>query len=121
VGSFNISEGLTLMREGRIRCLGYAAPERWAQAGDVPTFRDQGFDVMVGSSRGFVGPPGLPPAIQARLVEALTATLADPTFLAEAERLGLPLQPRLGEAYRAAVLREDAAMRELYKRRPWRN
>lgn len=119
VGSFNISEGLALLREGRIRCLGQASAERWAQAAEVPTFREQGFDVLVGSSRGFAGPPGLPEPIRTRLEAAFAALLADPAFLAEAERLGLPLRPLVGEAYRAQVLRDDAALRELFRRRPW--
>lgn len=119
VASYNLSEGITLLREGRTRCLGQAAPARWSAMAEVPTFREQGMDVVGGSARGFVGPPGLPPEIAARLIAAFRAILLEPGFLAEAERLNLPLRPLLGEEYKAAVMAEAAAARALYERSPW--
>jgi tripartite-type tricarboxylate transporter receptor subunit TctC len=121
VGSLNMSEGLSLMRDGKIRALGQAGPERWPPAGEVPTFVEQGFDVTGGSARGIAGPPGLPPAILTRLVEAFAATLADPAFQAEAARLNLPLRPLSGDAYRDMMLANHAALRELWQRRPWKD
>ncbi|WP_043838128.1 Bug family tripartite tricarboxylate transporter substrate binding protein [Muricoccus aerilatus] len=119
VASYNLSEGITLLREGRTRCLGQAATERWSAMAEVPTFREQGLDVLGGSARGFVGPPGLPPEIAVRLIEAFRAVLSDPAFLGEAERLNLPLRPLLGDAYKAAVMAEAESARRLYERSPW--
>ncbi|MBP0447361.1 tripartite tricarboxylate transporter substrate binding protein [Roseomonas sp. SSH11] len=119
VASYNVSEGLSLFREGRTRCLGQAAPARWTAMAEVPTFREQGLDVLGGSARGFVGPPGLPAEVTQALVAAFGAILADPAFLAEAERLNLPLRPLLGAAYRDTVEQEAAAARRLYERAPW--
>ena len=119
VASYNLSEGITLLREGRTRCLGQAAPARWSAMAEVPTFREQGMDVLGGSARGFVGPPGLPPEIAARLIAAFRAILSEPGFLAEAERLNLPLRPLLGDEYKAAVMAEATAARALYERSPW--
>ncbi|HYF06085.1 MAG TPA: tripartite tricarboxylate transporter substrate binding protein [Acetobacteraceae bacterium] len=119
VASFNMSEGITLMREGRIRCLGSAAPQRWSAAAQVPTFREQGYDVVIGSARGIVGPPGIPADIVRTLTEAFAATVADPRFTADAERVSLPLRPLIGPEYRAMVLAEGEAVRALYRRRPW--
>jgi tripartite-type tricarboxylate transporter receptor subunit TctC len=119
VASYNVSEGLELFRQGRTRCLGQASEARWSAMAEVPTFREQGLDVLGGSARGFVGPPGLPAEIAGRLVAAFRTLLADPAFLAEAERLNLPLRPLLGEAYKAAVRIEEASARRLYERTPW--
>lgn len=119
VASYNLSEGLSLLREGRTRCLGAAAPERWPAMAEVSTFREQGFDVLGGSARGFVGPPGLPAEMEARLVEAFRALLADPGFQKEAAELNLPLRPFVGAEYREAVLQEAAVVRDLFRRRPW--
>ncbi|TPG59520.1 tripartite tricarboxylate transporter substrate binding protein [Roseomonas nepalensis] len=119
VASYNLGEGLALLREGRTRCLGQAAPARWAAMAEVPTFREQGMDVLGGSARGFVGPPGLPPEIAAQLIAAFRTVLAEPGFLAEAERLNLPLRPLFGEEYKAAVMAEAASARALYERSPW--
>ncbi|MFC7540576.1 Bug family tripartite tricarboxylate transporter substrate binding protein [Siccirubricoccus deserti] len=89
----NASDALALSPEGKVRYLGQASPTRWARLPDVPTFREQGFDVVASASRGFVAPPGLPAPIRTRLEGAFAATLADPAFLREAERLALPLRP----------------------------
>lgn len=121
VGAFNVSEGLALMRDGKVRALGQAAAARWAAAPDVPTFREQGLDVVVGASRGIVAPPGLPAEIRGPLEAAFRAALADPAFLREAERLGLPLSPQIGEDFRRAVLAADRDLRGLWRRRPWRD
>lgn len=121
VASYNLGEGIALLREGRTRCLGAAAPERWSTLPEVPTFHEQGFPVVSGSARGFVAPPGLPDEVAAALVAAFRATLADPAFLEEAARLNLPMRPLTGAEYRANALREAEAVRELFRRRPWSN
>ena len=120
VASFNMSEGIVLMREGRIRCLGQASPERWSAVPDVPTFREQGFDVVIGSARGIVAPPGFPPEAARALEAAFAAAFADPRFTADAERVSLPLRPLVGSAYREMVLAEGETVRAMFARRPWR-
>jgi tripartite-type tricarboxylate transporter receptor subunit TctC len=116
----NNSDGLGLIREGRIRYLGQAIPERWAPLRDVPTFREQGFDLVASASRGIVAPPGLPAPIRERLEGAFAAALADPGFLRDAERLSLPLRPLVGEAYRGMIAEMDDSLRRLWQHRPWR-
>lgn len=120
VGVFNMSEGLALLRDNRIRCLGQAAETRWAETPDVPTFKEQNFDLISGATRGIVGPPGLPAPIQARLEAAFRTALADPAVQREAQRLGLPLRPVIGADFRAAMEREERTLRGLWQRRPWR-
>jgi tripartite-type tricarboxylate transporter receptor subunit TctC len=120
VASFNMSEGIVLLREGRIRCLGQASPARWSAVPDVATFREQGFDVVVGSARGIVGPPGFPPEAARALEAAFAAAFADPEFTAAADRVSLPLRPLVGRAYRDMVLAEGEAVRAMFARRPWR-
>jgi tripartite-type tricarboxylate transporter receptor subunit TctC len=121
LGAFNMSESLALLRDNRIRCLGQAGASRWAQTPEVPTMREQGIDLISGATRGMVAPPNLPREIAARLEEAFRAALSDPGFVREAERLGLPLAPQIGEEYRRAVLAEEQSLRALWKRRPWKD
>ncbi len=116
----NISEGLALQRDGRVRALGVAAPARWPVLPDVATFREQGFEFVAGASRGFVGPPAMPEAVRTRLESAFAGALADPAFLREAERVGMPLRPVIGGAYRAMVAQVDEELRGLWQRRPWK-
>jgi tripartite-type tricarboxylate transporter receptor subunit TctC len=120
VAAFNVGDGLALQREGRVRCLAQAAARRWEAAPQVPTFRELGLDLVMGASRGFVGPPGLPRPLAERLEAAFAAALADTGFLREAERTGLPLRPLVGQAYREMAAETEATLRGLWQRRPWR-
>ena len=116
----NISEGLALMRDGRIRVLGVAGTARFDAAPDAPTFREQGFDFVAGASRGFVAPPGIPPEVRARLEAAFAEAMADPAFLADAARVGMPLRPVVGAAYRQMAATVDEDLRVLWQKRPWK-
>jgi tripartite-type tricarboxylate transporter receptor subunit TctC len=119
LAAMNVSEALPFVREGRLRGIGQAAAARWPGLPDLPTYREQGVDVLGSASRGFVGPAGLPPEITERLLAAFTAMLADPAFLREAERLAMPLRPVLGADYRAMALAMDAELRALWQARRW--
>jgi tripartite-type tricarboxylate transporter receptor subunit TctC len=121
VGAFNVSEGLTLMRDGNIRSLGQAAVTRWSGLPDVPTLREQGLNVVSSASRGILAPPNLPADIRQKLEAAFRSALADPAFVREAERLSLPLSPQIGEEYRRTVLASEHDLRGLWQRRPWRD
>ena len=120
VGAFNMSEGLALLRDGRIRSLGQAAASRWSGTPDVPTFKEQGVDLISGATRGIVGPPNMPAEITAALEGAFRAALADTDFVREAERMGLPLAPRIGADYRSDVAALETQLRGLWQRRPWK-
>jgi tripartite-type tricarboxylate transporter receptor subunit TctC len=121
LGAFNMSESLALLRDGRIRCLGQAAATRWATTPEVPTFREQGLDLISGATRGLLAPPNLPAELRTALEAACRAALADPAFVREAERMGLPLAPQIGDEYRATVLKSEQELRALWGRRPWRD
>jgi tripartite-type tricarboxylate transporter receptor subunit TctC len=121
VGSFNMSEGLGLMQEGVIRGLAQGGPERWAATGSVPTFREEGVAMLGGSTRGLVAPPNLPAAMRDALRSAIAAANADPAWTAEALRLNLPLRPMDAEAQERLFLEEDARLRALWARKPWRD
>ncbi len=120
VGAFNMSEGLALLRDGRIRALGQAAATRWSGTPEVPTFKEQGIDLISGATRGIVGPPNMPAEIREKLEGAFRAALADADFVREAERMGLPLAPRIGADYRSDVAALETGLRGLWQRRPWK-
>ena len=74
VAAINVNDAIQLAREGKVRMLAQAAATRQPEAADVPTFRELGFDLVHGASRGIVGPPNMPPAIVARLDTAALAS-----------------------------------------------
>jgi tripartite-type tricarboxylate transporter receptor subunit TctC len=119
-GSFNVSEGIGLLRQGSLRLLGQANEQRWAEADAVPTFREQGIDMVAGSVRGVIGPPNMPAALRDRFRTAFAEALADPAWVKEAARLSLPLRVMSGEAQQALFLADDVKLRALWQRQPWR-
>jgi tripartite-type tricarboxylate transporter receptor subunit TctC len=119
-GSFNMSEGVGLMRDGTVRALAQGGAERWSGAAGAPTLREQGFDTVLGSTRGLVAPPGIPDRIRDSLRAAVAAANADPAWTAAAERLNLPVRPMTADAQRRLFLEEDARLRALWHRKPWR-
>jgi tripartite-type tricarboxylate transporter receptor subunit TctC len=118
--AINVGDALAMKREGRLRALAQAAETRWEEAADVPTFREEGFDVVNGAERGMLGPPGLPDAITARLTSAFQVALRDEGFLREARRLFMPLHPLISADYRAMAQRTEDQLQTLWQRRPWR-
>lgn len=121
VGSFNMSEGRTLMMDGALRSIAQGGPERWQGTGEVPTFREQGFNVLQGSTRGLVAPPNLPAEVRDRLRAAIVETNADPEWQRSAERLNLPLRPMTASAQEELFLAEDRRLRAIWARKPWRD
>jgi tripartite-type tricarboxylate transporter receptor subunit TctC len=120
VAYFNVSEGLRLFREGRIRCLGQAGPERWGPMSEVPTFREQGYDLVGSAARGIGAPPGLPDEIRIGLETAFRNALTDPEVIADSLRTDTPLRAVIGADYRRMMLTEHASLKRLWQQNPWR-
>jgi tripartite-type tricarboxylate transporter receptor subunit TctC len=121
VASMNMGESVALIREGRVRPLAAAGPERFAMTPDVPTFREAGLPLDTGVVRSFVTAAATPRAQQVQLAGMIEATMRDPAWIAEAERLFVPLRYRNPEDTRALVFREATALRAVWQDRPWKD
>src|SRR5713226_3168012 len=78
---------------GKLKILGVSASERHYMAPDIPTFKEQGFDVVIGAWRCLVGPKGIP-ADRLRFLETnIMAALKDPEFQAKAKQAGFVVEP----------------------------
>ena len=121
VAAMNIGESLELVKQGQARPLAQASPERGALAPDIPTFKEQGFDLTGGVVRGLAVPAGTPEPIRARLEAALLSTMDDPAWRAEAARLYQPLRRMDGAGFTRLVRQEAEALRRLWQERPWRD
>ena len=60
--STGFGEALGLAKQGEVRILAVTSAERLAQAPDVPTVKELGYDMGFANWRGFFGAPGLPEA-----------------------------------------------------------
>ncbi len=116
----NIGEGISDARQGLLRSLGVMGPARWEGAPEVPTFREQGFDLVESSMRGLAAPAGVPRPILDRLAASAQRSMQDPEFVAGAKQLLLPLRYLDPDGFRSEMLRMNEGFKALWARHPWR-
>ena len=95
---------------GKLKLIGVSSTERHFMAPDIPTFREQGFDVVVGSWRCIIAPKGIPADRLAFLETNIIETLKDPEFLAKAKQAGFVVQPMDSKATYKRWKDDDAAL-----------
>ena len=120
VAAINIGEALQYQKGGTpLRNLVQMSPARTNLAPDLPTAREQGYDIELSSLRGMVGPKGLPPEIRERLTRAIERSVTDPEFQAKAVQFFSPLRYLPPAQYEALVREADVTYRALWKELPW--
>lgn len=110
--SDNLPSALPQIKAGKLRPLALNGEKRSPQLPDVPTFSELGFkEISAGSWFGIVAPAGTPPAIVARLNQAIHKAMLQPEFLkkmAEAGATPLPTTPeQFGEQIKLAISRYE--------------
>ena len=120
IGAINVGEVLQFQKGGTpIRFLGQMGAKRSVLAPDVPTFREQGFDIELASLRGLGAPKGLPEGIRRKLVDAMARVVRDPEFQNQAAAMFAPLRYLGPEAYGVELAAGENGFRQLWKDMPW--
>lgn len=79
----------SLVAAGKARLLAVAGEQRDASFPDVPTFREQGFDLVAKPWYGLFAPAGTPAATVDRLAQAAVAAINDPALRKRLVEMGL--------------------------------
>src|SRR5438874_6202124 len=120
VAAINIGEALQYQKGGTpLRNLVQMSPARTNLAPELPTAREQGYDIEMSSLRGMAAPKGLPVELRERLVKAVAQSVADPEFQAQAAKFFAPLRYLAPAEYEALVRDADAMYRVMWKEMPW--
>lgn len=120
MAAMNIGEALQYQKGGTpLRHLGQMSQKRSTLAPNVPTFKEQGYDVIMASLRGVGAPKNLPPAIREQLVTALQKAVVDPEFQAKAANYFAPLRYLPPAAYAAELKDSEAGFKQLWQVMPW--
>lgn len=120
MAALNIGEALQYQKGGTpLRHLGQMSEKRSNLAANVPTFKEQGFKVIMASLRGIAAPKGLPPAVREQLVNAVQKAAADPEFQAKASNYFAPLRYLAPAAYAAELKDDEAEFQQLWQVMPW--
>lgn len=117
--AFNLSEGIEYMKEGTLRILGVMADKRSDMAPDIPTFKEQGVDVIMGSSRGLAVPAGTPPEIVAKLSAAVEKAMADPDYAEKAKAAGVPVNYLNDKDYDQFLKKTSENLDVTWEKTPW--
>ena len=117
MGILNISEVAEFRDE--LNVLGVATTQRSPFAPDLPTFQEQGLDLVNGSMRGFIAPAGLPDDVQAKLLDAFSQLETDEEFLAAMEATANPVEVVTGEDFRALTSDLYDLAKEVWDTTPW--
>ena len=88
-GIFDGPGSIANVHAGRLRALGIASETRHPDAPEVPTFREQGIDLVFGSWFGFLAPAGTPKPVIQKINEGLNQSLSDPKVKAVLASAGL--------------------------------
>lgn len=94
------------------RPLAVATKERHKWVSDVPTFQEQGINLISDIRRGFAAPAKIDPAILKKLRDGLGKISKDPAYLQDMEKAGLYAEYMSGEDFQKYMekYREEASV-----------
>jgi len=115
-GGGHPSELLPHMKAGRLRALAVALENRDGSIPDVPTFKEQGYDVVTaGSVKGVAAPKGTPPEVIKYLEKKFQEVANDPEFKKIMGDLGQPVDYMNAADYKVWFKKSYDQFGELYK------
>ncbi|HEX2986828.1 MAG TPA: tripartite tricarboxylate transporter substrate binding protein [Chloroflexota bacterium] len=108
-----VGDFLTYVQSGQIRLIGVMDKKESEFAPGVKTFEAQGYNVVLGSSRGIVIPAGTPKEITAKLSAAVKKAMQDPELKKKMSDMSLPLSYMTPEEFGAHWGEMDTMTKEL--------
>jgi len=81
------------IKNGTLRAVATTSKQRLTDPdlAQIPTFKEQGFDIVSNTWIGVASPKDLPPELKTKLEESFKAMIVDPEFKTNIESLGLQL------------------------------
>jgi tripartite-type tricarboxylate transporter receptor subunit TctC len=103
----------SLIDAKKVRILALAAEKSSPTYGNIPTFRDNGIDLVIGAFHGVYVPKGTPQPIVGKLAEALEKTMAGSEFIGTMHELGAGIEFLKDAEAKAFLARQDATYRAI--------
>ncbi len=115
----NLSQMIKQHMAGDARIIALLTTERDEHLPDMPTALEQGYDVQMRATRGFVAPAGIPDEIQSQLDTMLAEVMASDEFKANAATGNIFLLPMSGPDYLAYLTDLQAQTQSVFDTAPW--
>ena len=117
-GGLNISEFGGSDTTG-LRMIASFGAERSPQLPDIPTAREQGYDVEMTSERGIAAPRDLPDDITQKFSQAVKRVIEGPEFQEQAKKLSLPLAYLSGSDWEKQMPARLERFQNIWDETPW--
>lgn len=101
------------VKQGQVRLLAALTTARDPAFPDVPTAREQGYDVALDGWRGIAAPHGTPERVVAQLEKAIRETVAAPEFKTRSEALGVRPAYLPAAKFGEEIARDDESISRL--------
>lgn len=102
-----------------VRPLAVAADERSDLFPDTPTFKEEGLDVVGGSTHVMAAPAGTPADIVKRWEDCIQTAAKDPKFLEDAKKRNLSLAIMNAQETTDFVKAQQKSLTDLWNAEPW--
>lgn len=106
-------EVVTHVQSGKLKTLAVMADRRVKGFENVPTLKERGIDVSIGTWRGIAVPKGTPPDVVAVLTEATRKSADEPVLREALDRLSMGYAYADADAFRANMRRDNETFRQL--------
>jgi tripartite-type tricarboxylate transporter receptor subunit TctC len=117
IAGLNVGEAVP--QGANLRILAQAGASRSRFAPDVPTFRELGFEIEMGSERGLVAPKGLAAVVANKLEDAVGRVFKNREFLGKIEQQFTEAMYSPGAEWRARLTAAETQFRRLWETKPW--
>ena len=111
----NPSDILPHIESGKLRLLASASPMRWNEHPNVPTMKEQGFDVEIDSWMGLAVPKGTPRVVVDKLQAATLASVKNPEVAKRLSSLGVDPSALTGKQYQEILQAGNVQMGKAIK------
>lgn len=101
------------VRQHQVRLIAALIPARDPALPDVPTAREQGFDVTLEGWRGIAVPKGTPPNVIFTIEKSIKAAVESPEFVKASENVGVRPAFLDAAAFSSLISRDDAELSRL--------
>lgn len=96
----NVGSVAPRVKAGQLRGLAVMDPERSKFLPDVPTTAELGYPTVISSSsRGVLGPKGIPESILMKIQAVFKEAMGEPEHVEKMEKAGLAIKPMVGDEY----------------------
>jgi tripartite-type tricarboxylate transporter receptor subunit TctC len=109
-------EVATHVQSGKLRTLAVMADRRLKGFDTVPTLKERGIDLSIGTWRGLATPKGTPAEVLAVLTEATRKSADEPVLREALDRLSMGFSYADAETFRANMKRDNELFRGLVTR-----